>query len=199
MKLANAFTTIRIVLAPVFFCLFFLPEWTGFSSAASVYILVPLFVFMEFTDFLDGYFARKQNTVSDFGKLYDPFADVLANLTVLLTFVVAGYLPVIFFLVILYREMSISFVRMLAAKNGVAIGARKGGKTKTVLYIIAAGASLLIESAKRLGFTPGSQADLFRTINLSLYVLAVIMSVVSFLDYLRHYSMVLNASIKKDK
>lgn len=188
MKSANIFTAVRIVLAPLFFILFFLPEYIGCGAQISVFILIPLFIFMEYTDYLDGFFARKYCQVSDFGKLFDPFADVLANMTVLLVFVLSGYLPAILFLIILYREMGIMFLRMLAIKKGVIIAARKGGKLKTVLYIVAAGFSLLIESLSRLGIATGSTTPMLAWINISLYGLAVFVSVVSFLDYLRFFS-----------
>ena len=194
MKLANFFTAVRIALAPLFFVLFFLPGLAGFGAAASVYILIPLFAFMEFTDFLDGYYARKYKEVSDFGKLFDPFADTLANLTVLFVFVLSGYLPAFLFLVLLYRELGISFIRMLASRQGVAIGARKGGKTKTVLYIVAAGFSLAIESAIRLGFDISAVSAQARIIGLALYALAVVVSLGSFIDYLVHFSSVLKKS-----
>ncbi len=191
MKLADFFTTIRIVLAPIFFFLFFFPEWAGYGNRISVFILIPLFIFMEFTDFLDGYYARKQNLVTDFGKLFDPFADVLANLTVLFCFVLAGYFSAILFLVVLYREMGIMFVRMLASRKGVVIGARKGGKLKTVLYIVAAGFSLAIESTVRMGIDMGNLLSIVRSINFGLYILAVLVSVGSFIDYLVHFSSLL--------
>lgn len=194
MKLADFFTTVRIVLAPVFFILFFIPVWTGHGAVISVWILIPLFAFMEFTDFLDGYYARKANQVSDFGKLYDPFADVLANLTVLFCFVLTGFLPAVLFLVILYREIAISFIRMLASRKGVAIGARKGGKTKTFLYVVSASVSLAIVSAERLGWSLGAADGPARAINLALYVLAVIVSVASFIDYVVHFSSLLRKS-----
>ncbi len=194
MRLADFFTALRIALAPVFFLVFFLPVWTGAGSAASVFVLIPLFVFMEFTDFLDGYYARKLGQVSDFGKLFDPFGDVLANLTVLLAFVLSGYLPVVLFLVILYREMGIMFVRMLASRQGVAIGARKGGKTKTVLYIVAAGFSLAIESGIRLGLLGNGLLEALHWANLAFYGLAVVASVLSFIDYLVNFSHVLRGS-----
>jgi CDP-diacylglycerol---glycerol-3-phosphate 3-phosphatidyltransferase len=196
MSLANIFTASRIVLAPFFLLLFFLPEWAGFSPQLSVIILIPLFTFMEFTDFLDGFFARKTKSVSDFGKLFDPFADVLANLTVLLCFMVAGYLPVLLFIVILYREMSIMFVRMLASRNGVAIGARKGGKTKTVMYIAAAGFSLAIETLVRFNISLPFSLEILKWVNLGLYGLAVVLAIVSFIDYLTHYSAILKTSKK---
>ena len=159
----------------------------------SVFILIPVFLFMEYTDYLDGFFARKNDEVSDFGKLFDPFADVLANMTVLLVFVLSGYLPAILFLIILYREMGIMFIRMLSIRRGVVIAARKGGKTKTVLYIVAAGFSLGIESLSRLDLSIGVAQKTLLQVNLVLYILAVIVSVLSFADYLRFFS-----SIKSD-
>ncbi len=193
MTSANAFTAARIILAPLFFILFFLPGQTGYGMQVSVFILIPVFLFMEYTDYLDGFFARKNDEVSDFGKLFDPFADVLANMTVLLVFVLSGYLPAILFLIILYREMGIMFIRMLSIRRGVVIAARKGGKTKTVLYIVAAGFSLGIESLSRLDVSIGVAQKTLLQVNLVLYILAVIVSVLSFADYLRFFS-----SIKSD-
>lgn len=190
MKLSDFFTAVRIVLAPVFFILYFIPSWTGYGTQASVYVLVPFFIFMEFTDFLDGYFARKHDCVSDFGKLFDPFADVLANLTVMFAFVLSGYMPAFFFLIILYREIGITFFRMLASRKGVAIGARKGGKAKTVLYVVSCGMSLALESASRLCINIGGVRELLGYCNLGLYSLAVILSVVSFIDYILAFSSV---------
>ncbi len=188
MKLSDFFTSLRIFLAPVFFILFFFPIWTGYGSALSAVVLIPLFVFMEFTDFLDGYYARKHKAVSEFGKLFDPFADVLANMTVLFCFVLSGYLPAVFFLVLIYREMGIMFVRTLASRKGVAMGARKGGKLKTVLYIVASGFSLALESALRLGIDLGVYLQSAKMVNFSLYILAVIVSIVSFIDYLVYFT-----------
>lgn len=199
MKLADFFTTIRIILAPIFFLLFFFPEWSGYGAQLSVYILIPLFAFMEFTDFLDGYYARKQKQVTDFGKLFDPFADVLANLTVLFCFVLSGYFPAFLFLILLYREMGILFIRMMASRKGVTIGARKGGKLKTVLYIVAAGYSLALESCVRLGLNLGSLMVPATMINLALYILAVLVAVLSFIDYIVHFSSLLRSSKEKSE
>jgi len=191
MKLSDFYTSIRIFLAPFFFILFFLPSLIGFGADVSVYILIPLFIFMEFTDFLDGYYARKHKQVSDFGKLFDPFADVLANMTVMFAFVLSGYMPSFLFLLVLYREMGMTFVRMLASRQGVAIGARKGGKAKTVLYIVAVGFSLALESASRLGLSLSGYEGVARGINTALYCLAVIASLGSFIDYLVHFASLL--------
>lgn len=196
MKTSHLFTTLRIVLAPVFFILFFIPIWTGDFAKASVIILIPLFIFMELTDFFDGYYARKKNEVSDFGKVFDPFADVLANLTVLFCFTLAGYLHPLFFILIFYREFGITFVRMVAIKKGVAIAAKMGGKIKTVMYIVAAGFSLAIESIYRLSlqsFFSDSFFNVVSIIGFSLYIIAAILSVATFLDYIRSFKDVLKS------
>ena len=192
MKIADIFTLIRIVLAPVFLIIYFIPEWFGFGNVLSVWILLPLIIFAEFTDFLDGYFARKTNQVSDFGKLFDPFADVVLHLTVFFCYTLSGYISPFIMLLFAYREFGMLFVRLLAAKKGVAIGARKGGKFKTVLYVVAGFFSLFLECAKRLGF---SLPENLMYIGYIFYIMGLIASYVSFIDYLLNFIPV----IKKEK
>ena len=192
MKIADIFTLIRIVLAPVFLIIYFIPEWFGFGNVLSVWILLPLIIFAEFTDFLDGYFARKTNQVSDFGKLFDPFADVVLHLTVFFCYTLSGYISPFIMLLFAYREFGMLFVRLLAAKKGVAIGARKGGKFKTVLYVVAGFFSLFLECAKRLGF---SLPENLMYIGYIFYIMGLIASYVSFIDYLVNFIPV----IKKEK
>ena len=192
MKIADIFTLIRIVLAPVFLIIYFVPEWFGFGSVLSVWILLPFIIFAEFTDFLDGYFARKTNQVSNFGKLFDPFADVILHLTVFFCYTISGYVSPFIMLLFAYREFGMLFVRLLAAQKGVAIGARKGGKFKTVLYVVAGFYSLFLESAKRLGF---NLPENLVYIGYIFYIMGLVASYVSFIDYLVHFIPV----IKKEK
>lgn len=192
MKIADIFTLIRIILAPVFLIIYFVPEWFGFGTVLSVWILLPLIIFAEFTDFLDGYFARKTNQVSDFGKLFDPFADVFLHLTVFFCYTISGYISPFIMLLFAYREFGMLFVRLLAAQKGVAIGARKGGKLKTVLYVVAGFFSLFLECAKRLGFT---LPENLMYIGYIFYIMGLVASYVSFIDYLVHFIPV----IKKEK
>ena len=189
----------RIVLAPIFFVVYFLPAFFEGAAVPSVCILIPLFIYMELTDFLDGYCARKFGIVSDFGKLFDPFADVLANLTVFFTFVLSGYMPAFFFLIVLFREMSMLFVRMLCIRNGVVVAARMAGKVKTVVYITASGFSLFIECLGRLNNVFGfgnsegffSAVEALRIANMAIYTLAAILSVTSFISYLKTFMSVI--------
>ena len=192
MKIADIFTLIRIILAPVFLIIYFVPEWFGFGTVLSVWILLPLIIFAEFTDFLDGYFARKTNQVSDFGKLFDPFADVFLHLTVFFCYTISGYISPFIMLLFAYREFGMLFVRLLAAQKGVAIGARKGGKFKTVLYVVAGFFSLFLECAKRLGY---SLPENLMYIGYIFYIMGLVASYVSFIDYLVNFIPV----IKKEK
>ena len=124
--------------------------------------------------------------VSDFGKLFDPFADVLANMAVLFCFTIDKLLPSIFFLIILYREVSIVFVRMLAIKKGLVIGAKMLGKIKTVLYITVGTVSLFIKLCEAYDIFLNT-ISMFKVFNIMLYGLAVIFSLLSFYFYLNAY------------
>ncbi|MGP1593906.1 MAG: CDP-diacylglycerol--glycerol-3-phosphate 3-phosphatidyltransferase [Treponema sp.] len=187
MNLANFFTLTRILAAPLFVGIYFLPSYTGIDAKITTAIIIPLFIYLEFTDFLDGFFARKYKQVSDFGKLFDPFADVVANITILLAFMLTGYVPLLFFLIILYREMGILFLRMIARGEGITIGAKKGGKAKTVCYIAAEAFSLCIEMLRLFFIADGQLIGYLRTANTVLYGAAVVLSLVSFFDYLISY------------
>lgn len=184
MTLANKFTLSRVLLAPVFFIIYFIPHRFGFGAEASVFVMVPLLAYMEFTDFLDGFYARKLNQVSDFGKLFDPFGDVLVHLTLFFCFVCDGYMMPILFILIFYREFSMLFLRMIAVKQGIAIGARKGGKAKTVLYVVAAFFTLFRECCARLGVQFGGAESVLATVSLVLFCVSLAASYASFIDYL---------------
>ncbi|MBQ7159164.1 MAG: CDP-diacylglycerol--glycerol-3-phosphate 3-phosphatidyltransferase [Treponema sp.] len=202
MRLSNKFTIMRVCFAPIFFLIYYIPIWTGSDVFArlSAFTMVPLLAIFELTDFFDGYFARKNNEVSDFGKLFDPFADVMLNLTVFVCMITSfdrisgGYMPVVVFVLILYRELSMNFLRMVASKQGVAIGARKGGKFKTVFYITSGFYALLIESAIRLGIGFGEYMSILHTVALVMFCICLALSYISFIDYLKNFS----SYIRKD-
>ena len=199
MKIADKFTLSRIILSPFFFALYFLPIWTNFPAVVSAWILIPLWSFMEFSDFLDGFFARKMNAVSDFGKLFDPFADVLVHLTTFCCFVISGYMPGLIFMLILYREFGMNFVRLMAVKKGVAIGARKGGKFKTVLYVVATFYCLTVESCARLGIDVSAAATGLDVCRMALFGLCLCAAYASFFDYLVHFWSLLRNNAQQEK
>ncbi|MBO7582724.1 MAG: CDP-diacylglycerol--glycerol-3-phosphate 3-phosphatidyltransferase [Treponema sp.] len=191
MKTSNGFTLTRILFAPIFFILYFIPIWTGAFTKLSLLVAIPLLCFAEFTDFLDGHYARKHNEVSDFGKIFDPFADVILHMTTFASLMfstgsLGGYTPIFVFILIMYREMGQTFLRMVAAKKGIAIAARKGGKIKTVSYVVSGFYALFLETLVRLDCVPECFGTL-RIIAICLFVLSLILSYVSFTDYLIHF------------
>lgn len=178
-------------MSPVFFVFAFLPLWAdGRFALLSTVVLWILFVIIELSDILDGAVARGLGIVSDLGKLLDPFADVVSRLTYFLVFVVLGIMPAWMFLLIMYREVGIIFVRMMMMRDGVALAARKGGKTKAVMYAVSAGLGLVLLMNIRLG-SFAAFATVLPWVVLASFGVSVFLSWASFLDYLiilyRHY------------
>ena len=184
MTKADKFTTVRIAFAPIFLIIYTIPEWIPSTRFITGCILLPLLCFAEFTDFLDGFFARKTNSVSDFGKIYDPFADVVLHLSSFFCYVHTGYMSFIILILLFYRETGMLFLRMVAAKKGVAVGARKGGKLKTVLYIATSFLCLAIETMDRLCIATESIAPACSVIIMVMSIICVLLSYISFVDYL---------------
>jgi CDP-diacylglycerol--glycerol-3-phosphate 3-phosphatidyltransferase len=183
MTSADKVTSIRLFLAPLFFIVYFIPAWFSIGSAWTVPVLVLLFIASEITDLIDGKVARALNEVSEFGKLFDPFADTLVRITYFLCFVVDGILPAALLAIVLYREFGILFLRTLMMKRGIAMGARSGGKIKAVAYMIAGAFALLATSAARIGMDEGIFAIL-RWIAVGCFAVSVVLSLTSFGDYL---------------
>jgi len=190
MNLANKLTLFRVILSPVFFVIYlsprFFPSLFTDGSGWTVPILWIIFIVSETTDFFDGLAARKLNLTSDFGKLFDPFADTLYQLTCFLCFVIEGLFPATLFLLVIYREYGILFLRNLMLKKGVTLGARLGGKIKTVSYIIALSAALLLISLERLEIFE-FLVPYFKTGTLVVFIISVIIAIISFFDYLYVY------------
>jgi len=190
MTLANKLTFSRIILAPVFFIVYLLPVTIPSLPVTVIKCTVPalwlIFIISEITDLLDGMAARKYNEISDLGKFFDPFADTLMQITCFLCFVIDGIFPAFLFLLVIYREFSILFIRNLMQRKGITLGARLGGKIKTVTYIIAGGAALLTASVQRLDiFT--FLFPYFKIGAIIIFIISVIFSIISFIDYYSIY------------
>jgi CDP-diacylglycerol--glycerol-3-phosphate 3-phosphatidyltransferase len=101
----------------------------------SSYLALFLFVIAAISDFVDGYIARKYNVVSTFGKVMDPLADKIMDLSAMLCFVQLDFIPAWMVIIIIGREFLVSGIRILAADEGRIIVASNWGKTKTVIEI----------------------------------------------------------------
>ena len=139
MTTANKITLTRIAMIPFFIYFAAQPMFTQINDVVyfptCTVIALVLFCVASFTDFLDGYVARKYNQVTDFGKFVDPLADKLLVSSALILFVeqkaMAGWMVC----VILARELIITSLRVVAANKGVVMAATWTGKVKTCVQI----------------------------------------------------------------
>lgn len=129
MTTANKITLARIALIP-FFVVFALMEAPAWQMTALI-----LFCLASFTDFLDGYIARKYNQITDFGKFVDPLADKLLVTAALIIFVGQGKMASWMVFIILAREFIITSLRNVAAAKGQVMAAAWSGKVKTCIQI----------------------------------------------------------------
>ena len=137
MNLPNKLTMLRVILVPVFM-VFAAFGRIGTSDYDRTAMLVAgiIFAAASFTDFLDGYIARKNHLVTDFGKFMDPLADKMLTTAAFIYMVVDGMCHPVVLAVILFREFAVAGVRMIAAERGTIIAANLWGKVKTVLQMV---------------------------------------------------------------
>ena len=95
-----------------------------------------IFILAAFTDYLDGYLARKNKEVTDFGKFSDAIADKVLVNSVLIIFAAQGFLPAIIPVVIICRDIIVDAIRMNVAGKGVVQAAKMSGKIKTACLMI---------------------------------------------------------------
>ena len=136
MKLPNKLTLVRILLVPVF--MLFAGGVLLAYQPAGYFLAGAVFAVASFTDFLDGYLARRWHLVTDFGKFADPLADKLLTTTAFLYMLKDGVCSPVVLTLILAREFAVSGVRMVAASapGGKVIAANWWGKIKTVLQMV---------------------------------------------------------------
>ena len=132
MNTPNKLTVARMIIVP-FLVVFLLTGWGG---DANRYISLALFVVASVTDWFDGYLARKNNLVTNFGKFMDPLADKLLVCSAMICMIELNRLPAWFVIIILGREFIISGFRLIAAENGIVIAANYWGKFKTASQMI---------------------------------------------------------------
>lgn len=185
MNLPNKITVTRLVLAPFFFAAFFLSDlFPNINPVLYAVIIGLLYFVMELTDLLDGMAARRNNLVTDLGKVIDPFADVMCHLTFFTCLLYAGIMPVWAFILIMWREFAQSFTRMLMMGKGKALAANIFGKAKTCLYAV----TCILGFVLRFCMVAAIDFEFisaFRTVLTALFGLAAFASVASYLIYVK--------------
>ena len=193
MNLPTKITMLRIMLIPVMVIVFYLNNpLCGIISSL-------IFTIAAFTDFLDGYLARKNNMVTNAGKFLDPIADKVLVAVALCLVLEAGYIPFVYgaaaVAVILSRELIISGFRQVAASNNVIIAADKTGKIKAVFQDIATG--FLLSFATFEHWLNAELFSAFRWFSYALLAIAVVLTVVSGVAYVVKNKHVLSDSLQK--
>ena len=182
MNLPNKITLFRVFMIPIVMIigeLHFLQEKFMFGSnflTVGNFILLILFIICAFSDFLDGYIARKQNIVTNFGKFADPLADkilVLALFMILLEQknTLSGWMATLIFA----REFIVTGFRVLAASQNINIAAGILGKIKTNLQF----ASIIL-----LLICGNINNDIVNIVILVVLYATMLMTVISGIEYI---------------
>lgn len=129
MNLPNKLTILRIALVGVFMFFLFAQGVVAKTLALATFLLASL------TDFLDGYIAKKYNMVTDFGRLMDPIADKILVLSAFLAFVEMEIIPAWMVVIIVFREVAVTGLRISALTKGKVIAADDGGKHKMISQV----------------------------------------------------------------
>lgn len=182
MNIPNRITLSRVLLIPIFIFIFVYPfNWGEINighGSLPVNHLVAAIIFLvaSLTDWVDGYYARKHNLVTNFGKFLDPLADKLLVSAALICLVEIGLAPAWVVIIIISREFAVTGLRLVASGEGIVLAASQMGKLKTVLQISAT-AFLLFYNF------PFSYIDF--PIGTYLLYLAMIVTVISGIDYFK--------------
>ena len=148
MNLPNKLTILRIILSVLIIIFLVFPFQTSGINIPQLFInekivvdvkyLIAgvLFVIASLTDFLDGYIARKNNMVTDFGKLMDAIADKMLVNSVLIILSSSGFIHPIIPIVIILRDTVVNTIKMIAASKGKVVAAIKSGKLKTICLMV---------------------------------------------------------------
>lgn len=139
MNTPNKLTVFRMCLVPVIVIVSLINIPQSFLGIPVTYwIMELLFVIGAITDKLDGYLARKNNQVTNFGKFLDPIADKVLVISALIILVGEQKLPTWIPIIIILREFAVSGYRLIAVQqNGKVVAANIWGKLKTVTQMIA--------------------------------------------------------------
>ncbi len=188
MNLPNKITCVRLVISLIVLIILCLPwssmgvEWPvysvlGVENVDLKYLVCGvLFAIGSITDFLDGYIARKNNIVTDFGKVMDAIADKVLVNGVLIILAYDKMLPLVVPVIIITRDIVVDSIKMASGSKGKVVAASWPGKIKTICMMI--GVTLVFFYNMPFAFIGGG----IRIDYLFVFV-ATIMSVVSACQY----------------
>jgi CDP-diacylglycerol--glycerol-3-phosphate 3-phosphatidyltransferase len=179
MTLPMILTVGRIILAPLFFIVYY---WASVGSPFLVIAVWGLFIAIEVSDLLDGHMARVLKQESEIGKVLDPFADSLSRLAYFFSFCRSGFLPMWVLLFLVYRDIALSYVRVFVSGKGVMLAARLSGKIKAWVYGVCGGVGIAYFTLQRFGWG-GLSIQIAEKAVFAVFLATVIIAVWTLVDY----------------
>lgn len=173
-SLPNVVTMLRVVFG---FAIYGLLATGSSLLWPTLGIVLVLAILSELSDVLDGALARKLGQASGLGQALDPLCDSLYRLTVFMAFAAAGWMPLWLVFPFLFRDIIVSYARIMAASRGVSIGARLSGKIKAV-----------VQGVVQIGVILAHMFGLADTVSLALIALAAAMTLYSLIDYVQGFA-----------
>lgn len=182
MNLPNKLTISRIFLTFIFMYFLF-ARWSGAKYFAFI-----TFILACWTDYYDGYVARRENKITDFGRLMDPIADKILVLAAFLAFVELKLVPAWTVVIIVAREVTVTSLRVFSLGRGKILEAQEAGKHKTVSQMVAIFTILIFlifkDTAKFLSFWNSSIEKWFLNTIFTLMLITVVLTLSSGISYL---------------
>lgn len=172
MNIPNILTALRFILIPVF----------AYFLLTGQYITgVILFSIAGLTDVLDGYIARKYNMTTSWGKLADPTADKLMQVSALLILTINGIIPLIIIIVVVIKEAMVAAGSILLyKKDDIVVTSNRYGKAATVIFYLV----IIMAIVFKIVNLKSPYTDIF--VN-GFMILAVLSSVFAFIMYFITY------------
>jgi CDP-diacylglycerol--glycerol-3-phosphate 3-phosphatidyltransferase len=190
MNIANALTLSRL---PLLFIIVSLLYSRRSYTATAAFIL---FLFGAFTDWLDGFLARRLKIASTLGAFIDAVTDKIFMIGTFITMLLLDIVPhwtLFLIIMILLREFLITALRAVAATKNIIISAESSGKTKTVIQMVSTISLLIWFTLKKdfPGIVNDSQLEILHTVGVILFIIATFMTAFSGVNYIIKYSNVL--------
>lgn len=184
MNLPNKLTLLRIILVP-----FFVAALLIDSIPFHYIIALVIFAIASITDMLDGKIARKYNMVTDFGKFADPLADKILVISAFACFIELDIINAVFIILVLFREFTVTSIRLVAVEHGKVVAANMWGKAKTVSQMVAIIVVLLNGFLLEILATSQEKAlsmnHIIGIVNQSLLWLSAVLTVISGVIYIK--------------
>lgn len=181
MNIALYLTIGRILLSPIFLCLYLFHQEMGINFIVLPFVLLFVVILAELSDLLDGMAARRKNEVTELGKILDPMADSIFRLSFFFA-LTQGFvkLPLWLVLFFFYRDSVVSLLRTVCALRGIALAARMSGKIKAAVQ----GTAAILVLSLMVPYVFGMlDLQLFRDLSFYIVLAAAIYTVFSGVEY----------------